>query len=184
MGWRSAIWGPEKTYSGSRILGSKSTGSRIRNTGFDTDAEQRRLDLNPTFFFRSFQDAKTNFLPEYLFSLLPIVGAFTLVLNDKNLLRSHITVENRGFIFYILLVNGRIRIWFRFGSIHTNIYGSGTRRSNRIWNLEYCLKPLADFLNCYPFSLPGRRYVDPDLGAHTPRRIFDAVVLGSHLHKD
>jgi hypothetical protein len=87
---------------------------------------------------------------------------------------------------------------------YKNIYGSGTTRSKnlripRILDLEHCLKPLAEFSNYmyYPLSLPGRRHVDSDLGAHTPRRIFDAVggipstpivtslfLLGSHLHKD
>ena len=70
------------------------------------------------------------FFPTNLFSLLPIVGALTLVLSDNNLLRSHITVENQG-LFHILLVNGRIRIWLRFGSIQISTdptdLGSGTR---------------------------------------------------------
>jgi hypothetical protein len=46
-GLESGIWDPEKTYSGSRIQGSKGTGSRIRirntGSGFRTEGSEKNL---------------------------------------------------------------------------------------------------------------------------------------------
>jgi hypothetical protein len=60
-------------------------------------------------------------------------------------------------------------------------------RIPRIWDLEHGLKPLAEFSNYYPLSSPGRRYVDPDLGAlgGIPDTLVVAslFLLGSHLKK-
>jgi hypothetical protein len=117
------------------------------------------------------------FFPTNLFSLLPIVGALTLVLSDNNLLRSHITVENQGlfFIFYLLMEGSGSD-----GDLDPYKY----LRIPRIWDLKYGLKPLADY---YPLSSPGRRYVDPDLGAlgGIPDRLVVAFLflLRSHLKK-